>query len=126
MQNINFLFVEPGVTDITYQQRNDAALVKSKHARVERFFRKVCLLTDRTELLSVLMHMLNTRQVSGEWGQVPTSDIRLKTTSTHPASWQWRMIVNHYTKFSYQTIPSVLLLACSESLICVAFTLGFR
>ncbi|EDR03184.1 uncharacterized protein LACBIDRAFT_307743 [Laccaria bicolor S238N-H82] len=40
LHNIDFLFVEPGVTDITYQQRSDVALVNSKHARVKRFFRK--------------------------------------------------------------------------------------
>jgi hypothetical protein len=72
MQNIDFLFVEPVVTDITYQQRKDVMLIKSKHEQVMGLFHKVCLLTDRTELFSVLMHMLNTRQVSGEWGQVPT------------------------------------------------------
>jgi len=127
MQNIDFLFVEPGVTGIPYQQRNDVTLVKSKHARVKRFFRKVYLLTDRTEF-SMLMHMLNvTRRVSGEWGQVPTSDIRSKTRSTHPASWQWRMIANHHTEFSYQTkVPSVILPACSGSLICVPIFLSSR
>lgn len=122
MQDIDFLFVEPVVTDITYQQRSDVLLLKSRHAHVERFFRKVCLPTDRTQF-SVLMHTLNTRQVSGEWGQVPSSDIRFKTTSTHPAGWESRMIANSYTEFSYQTISSVILPACSGSLICVAFAL---
>jgi len=121
MQNVDLLFVEPVVTDIAYQQRHDVTLVESKHAPVRRFFRKVCSLTDRTEI-SLLMHMLNTRQVSGEWEQVPTSDIRFETTSTHPASWQWRMIANHHTEFSYQTIPSVILPVCSGSLIYAAFT----
>ena len=122
MQNIDFLFVEPGVTGIAYPQSNDVTLIKSKHACVMRFFRKARLLTDRTEI-SVLMHMLNTRQVSGGWEQLLTSDIRFKTTSTHPAGWQWRMIANSYTEFSYQTISSVILPACSGSLICVGFAL---
>ena len=120
MQNIEFWFVEPGVTDIAYPQSNNVMLIKSKHAHVEWFFCKVCFLTDRTEF-SVLMHMLDTRQVSGRWEQAPTSDIHFKTTSTHPTGWQWRMIANRYADFSYQTISSVILPACSGSLICVAF-----
>ena len=120
MQNIDFLFVEPGVTGIAYPQSNDITLIKFNHTHVKQFFCKVCLLTDRTEF-SVLMHMLNTRQVSCRWEQVPTWDIRFKMTSTHPVGWQWRMIVNCYTEFSYQTISSVILPAYSGSLSCVAF-----
>ncbi|KIK01630.1 hypothetical protein K443DRAFT_660590, partial [Laccaria amethystina LaAM-08-1] len=38
--NIDFLFVEPVGTDITYQQRKDVMLIKSKHEQVMGLFHK--------------------------------------------------------------------------------------